>query len=148
MNLDLFPDANGASPAEYRAAIDSWLSQSGRAGLLHRESSLEVYEHMWSALAAWAVGNGLRLKDISASDLGSYLATRGGSEELSARYAWRLLRLVDRVLSQHFRDMGLAANHAAAELIASRPEIRYANSADADPLLEFLPASEAKRLVT
>lgn len=148
MNLDLFSDADAASLAEYQAAMDSWLAQSGRAGRLHRESSSEVYEHMWSALAAWAVANGLRLNDIKASDLEVYLASRGGSEELSVRYAWRLLRLVDRVLSHHARDSGLEANLAAAELIASRPDLRYANSADADPLLEFLPASEAKRLVT
>lgn len=148
MNLDLFSEAAAASPAEYQAAMESWLNQSGRAGRLHRESSSEVYEHMWSALATWAVANGLGLSDIKASDLDTYLASRGGAEELSSRYAWRLLRLVDRVLSQHARDSGVEANRAAAELIASKPDIRYANSADADPLLEFLPASEAKRLVT
>ena len=148
MNLNLFEEASGASPAEYRAAFDGWLAQVRRAGRLQRLSSAEVYEHMWSALVAWAVGCGVGLPELSAADLNAYLASRGGSEELSVRYAWRLLRLVDRVLAHHALQAGLPANPAASELLARRPEIRFANSHDADPLLEYLPASEAKRLVT
>lgn len=151
MTSDLFPDPATASPAEYRSAIESWLAQSGRAGRLQRESSAEVYTHMWSALAAWAVGKGIRLDDLGAADLQGYLDSRGGADELSVRYAWRLLRLVDRVLStamQGAKGAACPSRHAAAELIAARPEIRHANSPDADPLLEFLPASEAKKLVT
>ena len=151
MNLDLFDVPDIASPTEYRIAFEAWLAQSGRAGHLQRESSAEVYEHMWSALAAWAVGKGIRLDDLGAADLQAYLDSRGGADELSARYAWRLLRLVHRVLSTGTPGTKGAAHpsrHAAAELMAARPDIRYANSPDADPLLEFLPASEAKRLVT
>jgi len=65
---------------------------------------------MWSALTAWAVGNGLRLADICAADLGTYLGSRGGSSELSARYARRLLRLVDGVLASHARLHDLPLN--------------------------------------
>lgn len=151
MNLDLFDAPGTASPAEYRAAIEAWLAQSGRAGRLQRESSAEVYEHMWSALAAWAVGKGIRLDDLGATDLQAYLDSRGGADELSVRYAWRLLRLVDRVLSASApgaKGTVRPSRHAAAELMVARPDIRYANSPDADPLLEFLPASEAKQLVT
>ena len=148
MNLDLFAAEDVASPVEYREAFRGWLAESGRAGRVQRESSAEVYEHMWSALTAWAVGNGLRLADIGASDLESYLGSRGGSSELSARYAWRLLRLVDRVLSHHARVHDLPPNTAAGALMAYRPDIRFANSPDTDPLPDFLPASEAKRMVT
>lgn len=151
MNLDLFSEPGTANLAAYRAAIESWLAQSGRAGRLQRESSAEVYEHMWSALAAWAVGKGIRLDDLSAADLQAYLDSRGGADELSVRYAWRLLRLVDRVLSMAAagsKGAPAPSRHAAAQLMAARPEIRYANSPDADPLLEFLPASAARKLVT
>lgn len=148
MNLDLFPNADVASPTEYREAFRGWLAETEQAGLLRRESSAEVYEHMWSALTAWAVGHGLRLANIGAADLEAYLESRGGSGELSARYAERLLRLVDRVLSHHARAHDLPRNSAVTALLAYRPDIRYANSADSDPLPEFLPASEAKRLVT
>ena len=151
MTLDLFPEPAAANLAAYRAAIETWLAQSGRAGRLQRKSSAEVYEHMWSALAAWAVGKGRRLDDLNAADLQAYLDSRGGTDELSTRYAWRLLRLVDRVLSTVAAGSKGApppSRHAAAELMAARPDIRYANSPDADPLLEFLPPSEAKKLVT
>lgn len=151
MNLELFAEPHVASPAEFQAAFDTWLAQSGRAGRLQRKSSAEVYAHMWSALAAWAVGKGIRLDDLGAADLQAYLDSRGGADDLSVRYAWRLLRLVDRVLSPGVsgaKSASRPSRHAATELMAARPDIRYANSPDTDPLLEFLPASEAKRLVT
>ena len=148
MNLDLFANADVASPAEYLEAFSAWLATSEHAGLLQRESSAEVYEHMWSALTAWGVGNGLRLSEIDASDLEAYLGSRGGSSELSARYACRLLRLVDRILSHHARAHDLPPNPAATALMAYRPDIRFSHSHDMDPLPGFLPASEAKRLVT
>jgi len=148
MNLDLFANADMASPTEYQEAFRGWLVETEQAGLLKRESSAAVYEHMWSALTAWAVGNGLRLADIRASDLASYLGSRGGASELSARYAKRLLRLVERVLSHAARVLALPPNPAVTTLMAHRPDIRFANSPDADPLPDFLPASEAKRLVS
>ena len=148
MNLDLFADECSASPLEYRLALEDWLAAGGQAGRLQRESSSDVYEHMWTALAAWAVGGGIGLASLSTADLSAYLASRGGAEELTARYALRLLRLVDGVLSHHAMGSGFPVNRAAAELIASRPDLRYANSPDADPLLDFLPAGEAKLLVT
>src|SRR3954449_313805 len=127
MNLDLFSNADVPGPAEYDEAFRRWLAKTERAGLVQRESSAEVYEHMWSALTAWAVGNGLRLADIRASDLESFLESRGGSSELSARYANRLLHLVNRVLSHHARVHGLSPITAATALMAYRPDIRFAN---------------------
>ena len=103
---------------------------------------------MWSAMAAWAVGNGLVSDGLTAADLDIYLATRGGADDLSNRYAWRLLRLVDRVMQHRARQHGTPPNHAAAEALARRPELRFANAHDKDPLPAFLPAAEAKMLVT
>ena len=42
MNLDLFADAETASPAQYVEAVHGWLAEAGQAGTLHRESSAEV----------------------------------------------------------------------------------------------------------
>jgi len=148
MNLDLFADDSAASPVEYGTAMTAWLVSSTEAGQLQRESSTDVYEHMWHAWSAWAVGNGVRLTDISSTDLDAYLRSRGGPDDLSPRYALRLLRLVDRVLAHHARVHELPPNRAAMDLMATRPDIRYANASDTDPLPDFLPASEAKRLVT
>jgi len=146
--LDLFAETPGVSQLAYREAMDGWLAEVGRAGRLQRESSVDVYEHMWSAMAAWAVGNGLGIDALTADDLDTYLATRGGADDLSDRYAWRLLRLVDRVMQHRARHLGTAPNHAAAQALARRPELRFANAHDKDPLPAFLPAAEAKALVT
>src|SRR5471030_1140707 len=146
--LDLFAQTPAASHPAYCEAMEGWLAEVGRAGRLQRESSIEVYEHMWSAMAAWAVGNGLGIDALTADDLDTYLATRGGSDDLSNRYAWRLLRLVDRVMQHRARQGGTAANQAAAQALARRPELRFANAHDKDPLPVFLPAAEAKALVT
>jgi len=146
--LDLFAETPGASLPAYREALDGWLAQAEKAGRLQRESSVEVYQHMWSAMAAWAVGNGLAIDKLTADDLDTYLATRGGADDLSNRYAWRLLRLVDRVMQHRARQSGTIPNQAAAEALARRPELRFANAHDKDPLPAFLPAAEAKALVT
>ena len=148
VNLDLFTEADQASPAEYAAALEGWVAEAGRVGLLRHESSKDVYQHMWSVLTAWAVGNGIQLSSLCAADLAAYLESRGGADDLSARYAWRLLRVVDRVLVHHAQSLGLPANSAAADLLANRPDLRFANAAEKDPLLDYLAASEAKRLVT
>src|SRR5471030_2141324 len=112
--LDLFAETPSASLLAYREAMNGWLAEVERVGRLQRESSIDVYEHMWSAMAAWAVGNGLGIDELSADDLDTYLATRGGADDLSNRYAWRLLRLVDRVLQHRARQRGTTPNHAAA----------------------------------
>lgn len=132
----------------YRQALESWRADVQRRGSLQRESSAEVYEHMWTALAEWAVGQGIALHALNAADLERYLASRGGNDDLSARYAWRLLRLVDRVMAHRARSEGSAPNFAAETLLARRPDLRYANASQRDPLPEYLGASEAKRLVT
>ncbi len=146
--LDLFAETPSASLLTYREAMNGWLAEVERAGRLQRASSIDVYEHMWSAMAAWADGNGLGLDVLTADDLDTYLVTRGGADDLSDRYAWRLLRLVDRVMQHRARQLGTTPNHAAAQALARRPELRFANAHDKDPLPAFLPAAEAKILVT
>ena len=135
-----------AGPSAYNAAFAAWLADAnGRAQM--RESSTDVYEHMWSAWTAWAVGKGVRFENIMAADLEAYLLSRGGSDDLSPRYAWRLLRLVDRVLSSHARAHALVGNTAAADLMAARPDIRFANAHKAEELPDYLPAGQARQLV-
>jgi len=125
------------------------LAEAGRSGTVQRESSIEVYASMWQALAAWAVGDGIRFSALTADDLERYLASRGGGGDLSAPYAWRLLRLVERVWGLPARPSGAAnVTNPASELLARRPDLRYANDPDKRPLPDFLPTGEAKRLVT
>lgn len=115
---------------------------------LRQSSTIDVYGRMWGTLSAWCVGEGVALDQITAADLERFLNSRGGADELSARYAWRFLRLVDRILAEHARMLGGEPNGAAETLLRQRPDYRFANAADKDPLPAFLPAGEAKRLVT
>lgn len=148
MTLDLFPSETLASPAAYWAAMGDWLAAGLRDGRLQHESSAEMYEHMWGAWTAWAVGNGVGLFEVTSEDLSAYLQSRGGAEELSNRYTWRFLKLVDNVLANRADMLGVEHNLAAVEFMNSRPDIRYANASDADPLPEHLAPREAKDVVT
>lgn len=144
MTLDLFDDPHAASLEEFQAAIASWLTNSSE---VVRASSRHVYEHMWSAFSAWAIGNQIAIANITAADLEQYLGSRGSAEELSPRYVWRLLRLVDRILQHQAQARGLVENRAAAEVLASHPGIRFANASESDTLPQFFGAAEAKQLV-
>ncbi|MBI5270747.1 MAG: site-specific integrase [Burkholderiales bacterium] len=148
--LDLFSDygPTAPSPAAFTTAWITWLECEKRAGRLQLESSVSVYEHMWSALSAWCLGQGVALDGLTSEDLERFLGSRGGADEISARHAWRFLRLVDRVLANRARAHGTKPNHAAVQLLEQRPEYRYANAGEKDPLPSFLPAGEAKLLVT
>lgn len=127
--------------------MTGWIEALQSAGLFRQQSSVEVYRHMWVALTAWAVGRGIKLHELRAADLEAYLASRGGAAELSGRYAWRLLRLVERVTEFYAKAHGETDHRAASDLLASRPDIKFANAGQADPLPSFLAASEARRLV-
>lgn len=150
---DLFDDPNAALPAFHRS-FNTWLADAKRSGALARDSSEEAYRHLWAVLTKWCVAQNppVRLETLTAADLEAFIASRSGAEgpgqELSARYVWRLLHLVGRVLNHRLRSMGRQQNSAAAEVLESRPDWRYANAAVADPLPEHLDAAQARRLVS
>lgn len=148
--LDLFTETPVRSSVlgGFTAAWEEWLAGEKRAGRLQLTSSMEVYGAMWAALAAWCVSQECSIDSLSSDELERFLNSRGGAEEISNRHAWRFLRLVDRVLAGRARTLGLPTNMAAVELLEKRPEYRYANASDKDPLPSFLAAGEAKRLVT
>lgn len=96
---DLFDKLDGSSPQTYADAFDSWLVRREQSCGLREQSSVAVYRSMWTALATWCVSRDLHLDALGADHLEAYLLSRGGAEELSARYAWRLLTLVDEVMA-------------------------------------------------
>lgn len=148
MTLDLFPSVAASSPATYAAAWDSWLAHEQRAGRLRQDSSIEVYGHMWTALTAWLVAEGIAMADISAADLERFMGSRGQATDVSDRHAWRFLRLIDRVFLHTATALGGVPNRAAEAVLATQPQYRYANATAKDPLPAYLAADEAKRLVT
>lgn len=137
-----------SSSHEYEQAWQQWEADMVLAGRMQRSSSSAVYAHMWSSLARWCVERDIPLAALTPQRLDDYLAIRGGASSLSHRYAWRLLRLVERITSHHNRRQRTRVNTAAADLLSRRPDLRYANAQDADPLPEALDAAQARRLVT
>jgi integrase len=156
---DLFDDPSSPLPP-FQRSFEGWLQHARRTGALMRDSSEEVYRHLWAVLTKWCVGQDppVRLETLSAADLQAFIASRSGAqgpdEDLSPRYVWRLLHLVDRVLQHQSRAGGRmraqGGHHPspAAELLESRPDWQYANAALADPLPEHLSAAQARRLVS
>lgn len=146
-NLDLFDPPPSVGPTAYLDAFDAWAQWRGERGDLRERSSVAVYRSMWGALTAWCVGRDLALTALQSPDLDAFLLSRGGTEDLTPRHAWRLLMLVDEVLAHHARSRNLPRNESAQRLLVSRPEWRYANANDKTPLPEHLRADEARRLV-
>jgi integrase len=151
LSLPLFPEPPGES---HLAAFDRWLTSQQDNGALRQPSSIAVYRDMWGSFTAWCLGQSpaVTLASLNTSDLSAFQQARFGMKSddlsLSPRYALRLLRLIDRVLRHHAEIQGIAPNTAASEWIATQPEVRYADSARADPLPEFLSVSEARHLIT
>jgi integrase len=148
MNLDLFEDPAPTLAKQYLQAFEGWLCARENNGSMQQDSSKETYAHMWSAFAAWCVDKRLGLQDLRAHNLSAYLASRATEEQLSDRYAWRLLHLINWVLGQHARQQHRPCNPAATDLLDQRPDIRFAQAARNDPPPEYLPTHEAKRLIT
>ena len=147
--LDLFADTptQPPGPQAFAAAFDDWLAQRQAAHGIQQPSSMAVYRSMWDAFSKWCVARGLSLQVLRAADIDAFLHSRCEHGELSERHAWRLLKLLDAVLLQAARTLGLQPNRAAAELLQSQPQWRYANATDHDPLPEFLSGHQARRLV-
>jgi len=151
---DLFSSGDGASPLHaFDAAFASWLEYARETRQLTRETSAATYGELWGLLIRWCLSQEpvVRLDDLDEAALEACIASRHGvqsaGDDLSPRYVWRLLTLVDRVLSHHARTHDTPRNHCAERLLASRPEWRYANASTADALPEYLPPEHAKQLV-
>lgn len=67
-------------------------------------------------------------------------------EELSDRYAWRLLWLVDQVVRHAAGAAGSTPNEAASSLLQSQ-RFRFALAANNDPLPEYLQEAHARALI-
>lgn len=133
--------------ADYLQAWDRWRHSQPVLGRRPREASVQMYGHMWAALTAWGVAHGRPLYQLRAADLAAYLHSRAADQALTPRYAWRLVRLVERVLTLHGQAHGLPPNTAGAELMAERPDIRYANASALDTLPDCLEPAQAAQLL-
>lgn len=140
-------------PPPLLAAFETWCTHQRQSGRLRRASSEAVYRAMWQALAAWCLAQTppRRLRDLGPATLQAYVAGRDGiagpGQALTARYQWRLWRLVQRVQG-HADDLALARRRPLLA-ITTAPAARQALSAaapDAPPTLRHADAAEADGL--
>lgn len=150
---DLFAAADGRPSVldSFDRAFESWKFAAVAADRLQRDSTLQVYADMWGAFTEWCVGQSpqVTLEALTEEDLEHFLEFRRAKKniELSPRYTWRLLSLVDRVLTRHAFDTQQPKNESAAEYIKHSDDIRRANISER-PALDYLDADQARRLVT
>jgi len=105
---------------------------------------------MWSTFGTWCIRNNIDAAKLTAVNLGKYLRSREGSapaSELTPRYAWRLVNLIDRVLNFSASRQGRAPNRAAGELLESDSELKHANAESMEPLPDYLSDSQDRVLV-
>jgi site-specific recombinase XerD len=148
-NPDLFDESEVDTAA---GMLDTWLESWLAESRLSKQSSEAVYRDMWGAFKTWCLSQSppVRPDELTRRDLELFIASRTGrldaDGELAPRYVWRLLNLIDRVITHAQPHTRGHAGTAAAELIASRPEVRYVN-AGSSALPSYLPAHEARALV-
>jgi integrase len=153
-SLPLFEESPPAGHVTaFAQAFECWLVDQRDSGLLRREGSISVYQDMWEAFSAWCLAQSpvVTLSSLDLPDLQAFQAARFGRKtsdlSLTPRYALRLMRLIDRVLRHHAARTDALPNTAAADWIAANPEVRYADSAHADPLPGYLSVTEARQLI-
>jgi integrase len=150
---DLFDAEPETVLGTYHRAFERWSGQAVRAGTLRSDESLAVLRTMWTALTRWAVAQHppVAMDLLTAQDLVLFLSKPLKDDhtgrDLSARYAWRMLRLIDRVTAHDARLEGRAASTAVDEVLQSHPHWRLANVASLDPAPDYLSAVQAKALV-
>lgn len=131
--------------------FDAWASSRTSVSRGLSEPTEAVQRAMWTAFGTWCIRNNIDAAKLTANELGRYLRSREGSaptSELTSRYAWRLITLIDRVLNFSASRQGRAPNRAAAELLESDPELKQANSESMEPLPDYLSDSQDRTLVS
>jgi len=163
-NLTLFDIGSADLEQSLNMAFEAWIAH--RADSRSRaknerplsDESVNVYREMWQAFAKFCAERNLHLRDMTVSDLETFLTIRGTGPDpeqprqttrggyLSERYANRYLVLVQKVTQFQARVDGEECNRAAA-LLRERPEYRYAEAADKDPPPEYLDEMQARVLI-
>lgn len=171
--LALFATSDGDQLAEaLQARFATWLSSSPARGSRQqgalRDESAQIYADMWQAFIAYCApfseDTGTRAvhleptQTLTREDLLDFLAfaairpqrqtrTKRPQAELTPRYAWRLLQLIDRVLNHGREEAGLEPLEAAWALMQEEP-YRYANAAALTPVPDVLTEDQAAALIS
>ena len=151
----------------YRESFEHWAESRKTTGAGPSDQRVlgsvtaDIYREMWQSFTIFCVERELPFARATVADLESFLATRAsvrntiaalpassrvGTTLLSARYARRFLSLIDKVFRYQAGVDGVPPNTSAYELL-QRPDFRYAEAADKDPLPEYLRERDAKQLI-
>jgi integrase len=170
--LSLFSTSDGDHLADaLQAQFTAWLASSPARGPRQqgalREESAQIYADMWQAFIADCApfdgDSGIRsvcldpAEALSREDLLAFLAfaavrpqrqsrTGRAHAELTPRYAWRLLQLIDRVLNLGREEGGLTPVDAPLLLMQEAP-YRYANATALTPVPDVLTDTQALALI-
>jgi len=160
--------------ASFQAWVDSAPARGPRSeGRLRRESA-RIYGDMWQAFTAYCVPvdedgqRQVRLDPLQGPGVGGdesldraalldfleheairplrQVRTRQARTELTPRYAWRLLQLVDRVLN-HVREQAGQPSYACAQALMQEEPYCYANAAALTPLPDVLSDAQCNQLI-
>lgn len=140
------------SPAwtAYVDAFSQWRTALQARGEISIEEGWAVYEDMWLAFARSCnqPGRAVALERIGTDDLERFIRSRGSrsGDAPTPRYVWRLLHLIDRVLTYAARQRQRPVPTVALDLLASRREWRYANARRSESI-DYLAPGPARRLV-
>lgn len=170
--LPLFSSSSGDRVAErLQVQFSAWLASAPARGPRQqgalREESAQIYADMWQAFTAYCAPfddasgtRGLRLDPVdglSREDLLEFLSfaavrpqrqrrTGQAQMELTLRYSWRLLQLIDRVLNHGREEQGMAVIEAPQALMLEAP-YRYANASALTPVPDVLTDADAAGLI-
>jgi site-specific recombinase XerD len=156
-------DISPNTPASgLHAEFQTWLeNRAAQATTPHsardlNEASVKIYQEMWKAFADYCDTHSIKLESMTTQQIEAFLQFRGRGEgnarmppkgqRLSPRYAWRMLTLIDHIARLTAERNGKRANRAARDLL-ERPEYRYANARQRDPLPEYFQESEVQRII-
>ncbi|GIZ52862.1 site-specific integrase [Noviherbaspirillum aridicola] len=143
--------------ADWVELFDDWVAHG--AGRLDTSASVKtltkastrIYLEMWKAFGRFCVQERLSLDSLSEADIERYLHSREHHDKrrsgpLSARYAWRMLHLIDRMLEHDAMRRGGVRNPASLHLLRRTP-YRHANAVDNDKTPVCLSPDELRRLL-
>lgn len=149
--LDFLDSVSAETQAIAPSAFDNWLiSITGPVGGFSEETQT-VHRAMWSAFETWCVRHRIEPPAVTADEIQRYLRSREGAvpaSELTPRYAWRLVTLINHVVNHQAAVHGRAPNSAAVELMGSNPGLKFANATLKDQLPEVLSDSQDQILVS
>jgi integrase len=141
-----------ARERELRAHFEAYVAHRARstskARALRplRKDSAEVYRKIWGTFARYCAQRSISLESLDGADLDCFVASLGTRGEVSTRYAWRVLSLVNKVICFDAEHRGIARN-TAAETLLQNVIYRHANGGNQDFLPGFLTGAESERVI-